>query len=141
MFRCEGGAQRCHRTVKSRLMEGNGIHVPLREDDTPQPGLLGDIQREQVASLVEDRGVRRVEIFGRRIIQHPAAKADHIPPQIDDGKHHPVETIVHPSILPLYHQAALQKLCLFIALLGHGGDQVIPSLRGHTQSEPRHRPP
>ena len=36
VFLRQGGAQRGHRVVKARLMEGDGVHIPLGQDDTPR---------------------------------------------------------------------------------------------------------
>ena len=39
----KGGSQRSHRIVKSRLVQGDHIHVPLAEQDMRSPGYPGKI--------------------------------------------------------------------------------------------------
>ena len=63
VLRGQGGAKRGHRAVKARLMEGDGIHIPLRQDDPACLGLFGDVQGEHVAALVVHRGVRGLSLI------------------------------------------------------------------------------
>ena len=56
----QGGAQGGHRTVKAVLVQGNGIHIPLHQNQVAQLGFLGNIQGEQVFALVENDGFRGI---------------------------------------------------------------------------------
>ena len=58
VVRGQGGAQRGHRAVEARLVQRDGVHVALREDDAPQLGALGDVKGKEVAALVEHHRVR-----------------------------------------------------------------------------------
>ena len=60
----EGGAQAGHGAVKPRLVEGDGVHVSLGEDEVALLGVLGQVQGEEVAALVVHRAVRGVEVLG-----------------------------------------------------------------------------
>ena len=123
-------------------MEGDGVHIALGKNDPSQPGLLGDVECEKIAALVIDNGIRRVEIFGRAIVQHPAAKPDDVAPDINDGKHHPApEAVVNPPLLAVHRQACVQHVPFIIALFSHGGHQVIPAIGGHAQAKALHRSP
>ena len=39
----EGGAQRGHRAVKARLVQGDGVHIPFGKDHPARLGLFGHI--------------------------------------------------------------------------------------------------
>ena len=56
----QGGAQGCHRAVKAVLVQGNGVHIPLHQNQVAQLGFLGNIQGEQVFALVENDGFRGI---------------------------------------------------------------------------------
>ena len=138
----QGGAQRGHRAVKPRLVEGDGVHVPLRQNDPARLGALGDVQGEQVPALVVHRGVRRVEVFGGGVVHHPPAEADHVPPHIDDGEDHPVaEAVVDAAVLVVDGQPRVQQVPLVIALARQLLDQRVPPVGGEAQPEPGQRPP
>ena len=141
MVRRQRGPQAGHRAVKPGLVEGNGVHIPLCQDDPAQLGVFGQVQGEEVAALVEHRRVRGVEILGGSLPQHPSAKADDIPPQVDDGKHHPIaEAVIDAPLLVAHRQTRVQKVPLFIPLLGHGPNEAVPAVRGKPQAEAGHNP-
>ena len=73
----ERGTQTGHGAVKPRLMERDGVRTsPAVEDDAPQLGSFCDVQRKEVAALIVDDGVRRVEIFRHGVIrQHPGHRS------------------------------------------------------------------
>ena len=136
MLRGEGGAQRGHRAVKPRLVQGDGVHIPLGEDDTPRLGLFGDVQGEHVAALVVHRGVRGVQVLGGGVVHHPTAEADDLPTDVDDGEHDPVaEPVVDAAILVVYRQPRVQQVPLVVPLLGQRLDEGVPPVGGESQAE------
>ena len=90
------GAQRGDGIVKSELVQGHHIHIALHQDQVIFFCFLSKIEAKKVLSLVENNGFRGIQILGRIIIllDDPAAKADHIAPDIDDGEHEPVPETV-----------------------------------------------
>ena len=136
VLRGQGGAKRGHRAVKARLMEGDGIHIPLRQDDPARLGLFGDVQGEHVAALVVHGGVRGVEVLGCGVVHHPAAEADDLAPDVDDREHDPIpEAVIDPAVLIAHRQTGVQQVPLVIALLSQRLDQGIPPVGGKAQAE------
>ena len=136
MLRGQGGAKRGHRAVKARLMEGDGIHIPLRQDDPACLGLFGDVQGEHVAALVVHRGVRGVEVLGGGVVHHPATEADDLAPDVDDREHDPVpEPVIDPAVLIVHRQTGVQQVPLVIALLSQLLDQGVPAVGSKAQAE------
>ena len=142
VLRGQRGAQGGHRAVKARLVEGDGVHIPLRQDHPPRPGLLGDVQGKYIAALVVHRRVRRVEVLGGGVIHHPAAEADHVPPDVDDREHDPVsEAVIDAAVLVAHRQPGVQQVGLVPPLLRQGRQQTVPAVGGEAQSEPGQGPP
>ena len=56
----EGGPQAGHGAVKPRLVEGDGVHIPLGEEEPSLLGVFGQVEGEEVAALVEHRRVGRL---------------------------------------------------------------------------------
>ena len=119
-LRGQGGAQGGHRAVKARLVEGDGVHIPLRQDHPPRPGLLGDVQGKYIAALVVHRRVRRVEVLGGGVVHHPAAEADDLAPDVDDGEHDPVpKPVIDPAVLIAHRKTGVQQVPLVIREIRH----------------------
>ena len=120
MLRGQGGAKRGHRAVKARLVEGDGVHIPLRQDDPARLGLFGDVQGEHVAALVVHGGVRGVEVLGCGVVHHPAAEADDLAPDVDDREHDPIpEAVIDPAVLIAHRQTGVQQVPLVIRGIRH----------------------
>ena len=130
------GAQRGHRAVKARLVEGDGVHIPLRQNDPAGFGCLGPVQGKDIAAFVVHQGVRRVKVFWGRVVHHPAAEADHVPPHINNGEHHPVaEAVIDPSVLIAHGQTGVQQVPLVVPLGGQLSDKAVPPVGGKAQAE------
>ena len=135
------GSQRGHRAVKSILVQRDGVHITLRQDDEALLALFDDIHSEEVPPLVEDHRFRRVEIFRRGIVHDPAAEADHIAAYVNDREHQTIAEAVieRPFCFVLQHQTGLQQLLLGEALGGHGVEQRAPLIRRKAETEARDR--
>ena len=137
----QGGAQRGHRAVKPRLMQGDGVHIPLGEDDLSRLGLFGDVQGKHVAAFVVHRGVRGVEVFGGGVIHHPAAEANDVAAGVDDGEHHPVaEAVVDPAVLVAHRQTGVQQVPLVVSLFAQLLNESVPAVGGEAQAKPGQGP-
>ena len=116
-------------------MQGDGIHIALHQDQVSQFTFLRQIQGKQVFSFVENQGFRGVQIFGRRLVliaHDPSAKTNHIPPDIDDGKHQPVTETVEQ--IPVFsgngHQSGIPQFLIGVAFFSQGIRQIRPTVRG-----------
>ena len=141
MFLCQGGSQRGHSAVEAILVQGNGIHIALHQDQRAKLGLLRHIQGKQVLPLVKNLCFRGIQVFGRGIVHNPAAKADDVAPDIDDGEHEPVaEPVVKiPVFLGDRYQASSLQFLIRIALGPHGLTEAVPAVRSKADAEPGQR--
>ena len=137
MFLGQGGAQRGHGAVEAVLVQGDGVHIALHQDQIAQLGLLRHIQGKQVLPLVENLRFRGIQVFRRGIVHDPAAEADDVAPDIDDGEHEPVaEPVVKiPVFLGDRHQARTLQLLIRIALGPHGLAEAVPAVGGEADAE------
>ena len=131
----QAGAKRRHGAVKAVLVQGNGIHIPLHQNQVAQLAFLCQIQGEEVLPFIKDDGFGGIEILGSGVVHHTAAKANHIPPDIDNGKHQPVAEAVVDSAALFRHQACILQLLLRIALGLHGIHQAVPAVGSKADSE------
>ena len=114
-------------------MEGGGIHISLGQDDPARLGLFGDVQGEHVAALVVHGGVRGVEVLGGGVVHHPAAEADDLAPDVDDGEHDPVpKPVIDPAVLIAHRKTGVQQVPLVIALLPQFLDQGVPAVGAYS---------
>jgi hypothetical protein len=78
------------------------VHVALDDQQPRRPpvGLERFVQAVELASLVEDRALRGVQVLGFAVAEHAAAEADHTPAAIPDREDHPVaEAVVAPAVV------------------------------------------
>ncbi len=102
--------QRRHGLGESGLGQCNHVHIPFGHDD-----LAGIARRAQRlaqaierASLVEERGLRRVQVFRLALAQDAPAKGDHPAAAVGDGKDHPAaHAIEDMTVVALADQAGL----------------------------------
>jgi len=102
------GAKRGYSTVKASLVQGDGVHIPLCQNQSPRLGALGQIQGEQVFAFVVNGRIWRVQILGCGVVQYPSAEADDVPPHINDGEDNtPSEAVIDGAFLALHRQAGI----------------------------------
>lgn len=78
--------ERCHRVVETALMHGDGVHIPLAEDQAGFPRRFCHVERKESPALFKYRGVGAVEIFGLPLPHDPAAEGDDEPRRSMIGK-------------------------------------------------------
>ncbi|MCW0450032.1 hypothetical protein NB706_002866 [Xanthomonas sacchari] len=97
MVRRGRGAQRRHRLGDAELEQRDHVHVAL-DHDQPLDLLVGLAhlpQAVQLAALVEQRGLRRVQVLGAVVlVEHAAAEGDDPAAAVEDREHHPVAELV-----------------------------------------------
>ena len=79
------------------LGEHDHVHVALDDEQFRQLAfrrLLGLVQAEQVAALVEQRGLGRVQILRRIVAERAATEADSAAARVADREHHAVAEAV-----------------------------------------------
>ena len=105
MFSGKGRSQRCHHIFYPRTKDGDGIHIAFHHNGITGllNGTVSPVQAKEDAPLVKEHGFRSVQVFGRAVIQHAAAKTNHSSTLIGDGNNNPVaEPVINPAaILPL----------------------------------------
>ena len=95
---CKGSSQRSHRIGETRLVHGDHIHIPLTDDQIVFSRSSGNIKPVQVAALIKDLRLRRIQVLGLRIAHNTASEADHPVIHIHNGKHDTVPELVVHSI-------------------------------------------
>ena len=86
---------------------------------------------------MEYRGLRRVEIFGLVVAQHPTAEGDHPTTAVADGKHHAVaKAVVALAVLGvLDQQSGIDQRLLLKRVAAEVLHQVVPAGRCEAQAE------
>ncbi len=131
-----GGAQRGHGVVNAVLRQRHHVHVALDHHQLFQLAgrLTRLVQAVELAPLVKDRRLRRVEVFGLLIPHDPTAKGDGPTAQIAYREHHPVaEAIIGtPGVLAMNQQTVLDLHRLTDALGAQMLLQRLPPAGGIT---------
>ena len=100
-------SKRGNRILESGRCEGHDIHVALHHESRLPPAdrVLRPVQPVKDFSLVVDRRLRGVDVFGRTLpsgTQHPTTETHHLPGETLDGKDEPAaESVV--GILSAFH--------------------------------------
>jgi hypothetical protein len=92
-----GRAERRHGVRDPGLVQADDVHVALDDQQPLQAArrLARLEQAVQLAALVEQFGLRRVEVLGLALVEHATAEADGAAARVADWKHDPVaETVV-----------------------------------------------
>ena len=135
LFR-QGRTQGRNRTVKAVLVQGNGIHIPLHQDHITQFCLFCNVQSKQIFPLVENHGLRRIQVLWLRIIHDPAAKPDHIAANINNRKHQAVPEPVIGAFVFFRGHTSRKQLLFRVPLRLHGITQISPAGRSKADAEP-----
>ena len=97
LFLGESGAERRDRLGKAGLRERDDVHVALDDEDLVLVvgGLAGVVGVEQNSALVEERGLRRVQVLGRCVrVQRATAEGDDPALGVRDREHDAVAEAV-----------------------------------------------
>ncbi len=139
VFLAGGGAQGGDGVAQTLLGQGDDVHVALDHHDLVEiaVGLARFVEAVELLALVEYRGLRRVEIFGLVVAQHPAAKGDHPAAAVADGEHHAVaKAVVALAVLGvLDQQACIDQRLLLQGIAAEMLHQVVPAGRREAQAE------
>ena len=121
-------------------MQAHHVYIALREQDISAFGLFRQIEREEVAALVENGRFRAVEVFRSVLAEDAARKADHVAAHVDHREHEPVAEGVVPAAVPaLFDQSRVEELIVRIALFAHRLFQRAPFVRRAAETEIRGR--
>ncbi|KGX49631.1 hypothetical protein Y025_5578 [Burkholderia pseudomallei TSV32] len=136
------GAERRHRVRKAELRERDDVHVPLDDERVlvlanREPRLE---QAVQLAALVEQRRLRRIQVFGLAAVQHPAAEADDLPLHVADREHDPLaepvvaaRDAVRVGLLADDHEARVDER--IVAVVVERRLEVLPAVRRVAEPE------
>ena len=116
-------------------MHGNHIHITLAQNQRVLFAVFGKVQGKQLVGLFVHQRVAGVDILGLAVIQHAAAKGDHIAPHINNGGHDPVAEVVIIPFLPFSGQPGVYQFCRLVALGTHMLEQCVPLIGGKTQTK------
>ena len=129
-------AERRDGAVEPVLVQGDGVHIALGQDDAPLLALAGNIECEQILAFIENNRLGRVQVFRRGIVHHAAPEADDIVPDIDDGEHEPVaEPVVHAAVFAPQGKPRVDQLVELIALFLHRVRKLRPRVRAEAKPE------
>src|SRR6185437_12868670 len=97
-----------HGVVNSCLMQAHSIHIAFDDEEALQVGtcLAGLIQSVELASLVEECRLGRVEVFGFALVNDSTSKCNNPPAHIPDREHDTVPKAV-VVVLAFADRAAL----------------------------------
>ena len=139
VFLRQGGTKGCHGAVETVLVQGDGVHVALHQDQVRKFRFLRQIQGEQILPLVKNQGFRGVQVFGGIVVlfHDTAAEADDIAPDIDDGEHQAVPEPVKQVAVFLGngHKAGVPQFLIGIALAPQVVHQTGPAVGGIADAE------
>ena len=106
-----GGAQCGHAIADAELRQRHYVHIAFHHQDAAGffHGGAGFVEAVEVFAFIEQRGVRRVEVFGFGVVQHAAAEADNLPAAVADGEHDAVAEAVVVAAVFFNHHAAVDQ--------------------------------
>ncbi len=140
MLRGQGGAQGGHRMRKPRLVQRYRIKIAFDDNDRlgPNDRLTSLIERKERLSLLKQKRVGRIQIFGHAVAQHTTAESHDSLAQIGDREHDSrTKPIVEPGpAVSSHHEPGCSQIASRKPLLREGFDQAIPFGRGDTDPKP-----
>ena len=132
----QGRAERRDGAVEPVLVQRDGVHIALGQNDAPLLALAGNIECEQILAFIENDRLGRVQVFRRGIVHHAAAEADDIVPDIDDGEHEPVaKPVVHAAVFAPQGKPCVDQFVEFIPLFLHRVRERGPRIRAEAETK------
>ncbi len=109
MLRRGRRAERGYCAGDARLVQAHDVHVALDNHETPERGARQPdlVQAIELLALVEQRRLRRIQVFRLAALEHPAAETQHAAARIADRKHDAVAEAVIPGLAPRTRCVAL----------------------------------
>ena len=92
-------SQGCHCLSEARLVHGDHIHISLAQDDIACPGGSCEIQSVEVPPLIEDHGLRGVQVFRFPVSHDSATEADDSVVNVLYGEHDAIPELTAQSPL------------------------------------------
>ena len=122
-------AERRHGVADLVLRQREHVHVALDHQQMAARAnrIAGMQQAVQLAPLLEQRRLGRIQILRLAFADHAATEADRHAAGIEDGKHHPIAEAVVALALVLDHQARFDQRRLLV--LRKGALQRLPIVR------------
>ena len=121
-----------HHVEIARLMRLNDIQVAFdnHRRSTIANGAFAHIQAEQQAALVEQRGLRRIDVLGAVVLAKRAtAKTDNPPALITDRNHQAIaEAIIDAPLVAAHGQANFNDIFIAITEAAQRKKQPIPAI-------------
>ena len=108
MFLGRGGAQRRHGIGDARLMQAHHVHVAFDDHQAFEVGarLAGLVQTVELAALVEQRRLGRVQVLGLALIDDATAEAEDPAARIAYREHQAVsKSIIESALAPRRRRA------------------------------------
>ncbi len=138
MFSAGSGAQGGYGVADAGLGEGDNIHIALDDDNALEfavrPARL--VETVELAALVENGRLGRVQVFGFIVPENPTPKGDDTAPAIPDREDNAVpKAVIDPSGV-VFDQHARRDggvFCLFA--VPEKTEQVVPARRGKAQTK------
>ena len=125
------GAHRGDDVGVADLVGHDRVHVALDDhrDVGLADGVFGEVEAVEVGALVEDRGLRGVEVFGLGVAEGAPAEADDLAVAAADREEQAAaEAVVVAAPLALGRQAGLGELLRGVAARGEVGEEGVPGL-------------
>ena len=94
------------------LGQGDHVHVAFDHQNPFQVGgvFWRLVKAVEFPAFLENRGLRRVQVLGLVVTQHPATEGDHPAALVADGEHNAIaEAIVDASVVVFHQHSALLK--------------------------------
>ncbi len=143
-----GGSQGRHRIGQPGLVQAHGIHVPLDHEHALQlrTGAPRLVQSVELAPLVEEHRLRRVQVLRLTLIDDPAAEGDDPASDVPDRKHQSIaEAVVvairvaRRSAVALDDQAELGERFAIRLVAPEAPQHLIPGVGSKPDAEFLHR--
>ena len=137
------GAVGCDDLCEAEGVCGNHVHVALDDHGAvgATDGVIRAVEAVEVAALVEQRGLRCVEVLRRVLrVEGTRAEADETLPDVPGGEDEPVaEAVVDTAVLGAHGEARLDDIVLGEAACNQVVGQGAPIVRGIAQLPRRDR--
>ena len=128
------------------LMQRDGVEIPFHDNQRigPTHGLARTLQAIQRAALVEERCLRRVQVFRLALAQYTPAEPDHPLAEIEDREHDagPEAVVIASRILRFptgllfrHDHPGQEHVRRRVPLLGEMSQKAVPRLRRESKAE------
>ena len=148
------GAERGDRVRDPGLVQAHDVHVALDHQQSLQAArrLPRLVEAVQLAALVEQLGLGRIQVLGLALVEHAPAEADRAAARVADREHEPVaETVVMTAFaagdrspgaarvgLALDDEAGAQQHVALVLGRAVALEQAVPPRRGIADAELLH---